>query len=497
MKGKCKTMKQYKFYFIVGSQYLYGDETLKQVNNDAELMAEGLNASPAIPCTVVYKPCVKTSEEIFSVINEANTNPDCAGVITWMHTFSPSKMWISGLSALQKPYLHVNTQFNRDIPWDKIDMDFMNLNQSAHGDREHGYIAARMRLPRKVIAGHWQDEAFIAETGAWMRSAVGAVESKRLRVLRISDNMRDVAVTEGDKIEAQLKLGWQVDHYGIGDIAEAVNAVTEEQIDVQMSAYRELYTIDTDDTAAVRYQAGIEIALKSFMEKGGFGAFHTNFQDLSGLKQLPGLAAQDLSRQGYGFAAEGDWKTAALARVMKLMAQGLTGGTAFMEDYTYHFEPGNEMILGAHMLEVCPSLAAEKPSIQVHPLGIGGKEPPARAVFKAKAGKAIVVSLVDMGNRLRMIVNDIECVKQPADMPKLPVAGILWKPAPSLKISAEAWILAGGAHHSVLSFDLTAQQMADFAEITGIEFIHIGKDTAIPDFRKELFYNDAAWRVNN
>jgi L-arabinose isomerase len=489
-------MKQYVFYFIVGSQYLYGEDTLNQVNKDAAVMVEGFNNNPFIPCAVVYKPCVKTSDEISAVIREANGDPSCAGVITWMHTFSPSKMWIAGLSSLQKPYLHVNTQFNRDIPWGEIDMDFMNLNQSAHGDREHGYIAARMRLPRKVIAGHWQNEEFAAEVGAWMRSAVGAVESKRLRVLRISDNMRDVAVTEGDKIEAQLKLGWQVDHYGVGDIADAAEQVTEEEIDAQMAEYEEFYKIDTDDIDSVRYQARLETALLKFMEKGCFGAFHTNFQDLHGLKQLPGLAAQDLSRKGYGFAAEGDWKTAGLARTMKLMAQGLSGGTAFMEDYTYHFEPGNEMILGAHMLEVCPSLAAEQPKIQVHPLGIGGKEPPARAVFKAKAGKAIVVSLVDMGNRLRMIVNDIECVEQPQEMPKLPVAGVLWKPAPSLKTSAEAWILAGGAHHSVLSFDLTAQQMADFAEITGIEFIYINKDTTIPDFHKELFYNDIAWRVN-
>ncbi len=488
-------MKKNLFYFIVGSQYLYGEETLRQVNENAKIIVDGLNSNPSIPCTIVYKPCVKTSAEISRVINDANNDETCAGIITWMHTFSPSKMWIAGLSALRKPYLHVNTQFNRDIPWGEIDMDFMNLNQSAHGDREHGYIAARMRLPRKVIAGHWQDEQFATEVGAWMRPAVGAVESKRLRVMRISDNMRDVAVTEGDKIEAQLKLGWQVDHYGIGDIVEAADKVTEAEIDVQMMEYQTYYQMDTENIEAVRYQARLETAIKSFLDTGGFGAFHTNFQDLHGLKQLPGLAVQDLSRQGFGFAAEGDWKTAALARTMKCMAQGLTGGTAFMEDYTYHFEPGNEMILGAHMLEVCPSLAADQPKIQVHPLGIGDKEPPARAVFKAKTGTAIVVSLVDMGNRLRMIVNDIECVSQPEDMPKLPVAAVLWKPQPSLKTSAEAWILAGGAHHSVLSFDLTAQQMADFSEITGLEFIYINKDTNIPDFRKELFTNDAVWRM--
>lgn len=488
-------MKQYVFYFIVGSQYLYGQETLDRVNEDAQIMVRGLNADPAIPCEVAFHPCVKTSAEIAAVINEANTDERCAGVITWMHTFSPSKMWIAGLSALQKPYLHVNTQFNRDIPWSTIDMDFMNLNQSAHGDREHGYIAARMRLPRKVIAGHWQDGVFTARVGSWMRAAVGATESRRLRVLRISDNMRDVAVTEGDKIEAQLTLGWQTDHYGIGDIVEQLDKVTDADVDRLMAEYESYYTVDTEDIEAVRYQARLETALKRFLEKGQFGAFHTNFQDLHGLKQLPGLAVQNLSREGYGFAAEGDWKTAALVRVMKLMAQDLNGGTAFMEDYTYHFEPGNEMILGAHMLEVCPSLAAEVPKIRVFPLGIGDREPPARAVFKAKSGPAIVVSLVDMGNRLRMIVNDIVCVEQPEEMPNLPVAGILWKPQPNLSTAAEAWILAGGAHHSVLSFDVTAAQMADFAEIAGVEFMHIGADTQIPAFRRELAMNDAIWRT--
>lgn len=488
-------MKQYVFYFIVGSQYLYGQETLDRVNEDAQTIVRGLNADTNIPCEIAYRPCVKTSDEILAVINEANTDELCAGIITWMHTFSPSKMWIAGLSALRKPYLHINTQFNRDIPWGDIDMDFMNLNQSAHGDREHGYIAARMRLPRKVIAGHWLDAAFTERVGAWMRAAVGATESRRLRVLRISDNMRDVAVTEGDKIEAQLTLGWQTDHYGIGDIADEVNAVTDKDTDVLMAEYENYYVLDTEDLEAVRYQARLETALKRFLERGRFGAFHTNFQDLHGLKQLPGLAVQNLSRKGYGFAAEGDWKTAALARTMKLMAQDLNGGTAFMEDYTYHFEPGNEMILGAHMLEVCPSLAAEVPKIRVFPLGIGDREPPARAVFKAKSGPAIVVSLVDMGNRLRMIVNDIVCVEQPEEMPNLPVAGILWKPQPNLSTAAEAWILAGGAHHSVLSFDVTAAQMADFAEIAGVEFMHIGADTQIPAFRRELAMNDAIWRT--
>ena len=399
------------------------------------------------------------------------------------------------MSILSKPYLHINTQFNRDIPWDSIDMDFMNLNQSAHGDREHGYIAARMRLPRKVVAGHWEDELFQQKVGRWMRSAVGAIESRKLRVLRISDNMRNVAVTDGDKIEAQIKLGWQVDHYGVGDIIRMTEAVTESEIDAQMAEYEKYYTMDTDNIDAVRYQAREEVAIQKFMEQEGFGAFQTNFEDLQGLRQLPGLAAQDLMRQGYGFGAEGDWKIAALTRVMKLMAEGLDGGTAFMEDYTYHFEPGNEMLLGAHMLEVCPTIAAERPKIQVHPLGIGDREDPARLVFKSQPGSAIVTTLVDMGDRLRMIVNDVECKEQLHDMPKLPVAGVLWAPKPCLQTSAEAWIYAGGAHHSVLSYALTPDIMRDFAEITGIEFLHIDQNTDIESFCKELFYNDVAYKV--
>lgn len=489
------SMQDYSFWLLVGTQYLYGEDTFVDINAHAHTIAEALSKSTYVPCKVIAKPCLKNAAEITDVITQANADPACAGVITWMHTFSPSKMWIRGLSILSKPYLHINTQFNRDIPWDSIDMDFMNLNQSAHGDREHGYIAARMRLPRKVVAGHWTDEVFQQKVGRWMRSAVGAIESRKLRVLRISDNMRNVAVTDGDKIEAQIKLGWQVDHYGVGDIIRMTEAVTEHEIDAQMAEYEKYYTMDTDNIDAVRYQAREEVAIQKFMEKEGFGAFQTNFEDLQGLRQLPGLAAQDLMRQGYGFGAEGDWKLAGLTRIMKLMAEGLPGGTAFMEDYTYHFEPGNEMLLGAHMLEVCPTIAAERPKIQVHPLGIGDREDPARLVFKAQPGPAIVTTLVDMGDRLRMIVNDVECKEQLHDMPKLPVAGVLWAPKPSLQTSAEAWIYAGGAHHSVLSYALTADMMRDFAEITGIEFLHIGQNTDIEAFRKELFYNDVAYKV--
>lgn len=486
-------IKDYEFWFVVGTQFLYGEDIFETVNSHAkEMCAEW---SEKLPCSVVFKPCVKTSAEILDIMQQANADDKCAGVITWMHTFSPSKAWIAGFNNLKKPYLHVNTQYNRDIPWNDIDMDFMNLNQSAHGDREHGYIAARMRLKRKVIAGYWKDEAFQKKMECWMRAAVGAMESRKLRVLRISDNMRNVAVTDGDKIEAQIKLGWQVDHYGVGDIIREVEAVTEEEIDAQIAEYEQLYEMDTDNIDAVRYQAREEAALKKFLERGNFGAFHTNFEDLQQLRQLPGLAAQDLMRQGYGFGAEGDWKVAAMLRVMKSMAEGLDGGTVFMEDYTYHFEPDNEMLLGSHMLEVCPTCAATKPKIQVHPLGIGDREDPARLVFKAQTGKGIVVTLVDMGDRLRMICNDVECKEQVNDMPKLPVAGVLWKPLPCLQTSAEAWIYAGGAHHSVLSYSLTADNMRDFAEIMGIEFVHINENTEINSFRKELFYNDVAYKL--
>ena len=489
------SLKKYKFYFLVGSQDLYGADVLRRVDEDARTMVDGFNADAAIPCTVVFHPVVRNSEEIYRAIMEANNDPACAGVITWMHTFSPSKMWIRGFQALQKPLLHVNTQFNRDIPWDSIDMDFMNLNQSAHGDREHGFIAARMRLRQKVISGWWKDGRFRRRMAGWMRAAVGAYESRRLRVLRIGDNMRDVAVTEGDKVEAQIKFGWQVDAYGVEDIIRLVDSVTDREIDAQMDEYRRLYTMDTENIESVRYQAREEVALKKFMEKKKFGAFHTNFEDLQQLRQLPGLAAQDLMRQGYGFGAEGDWKVAALCRIMKAMTADLDCGTAFMEDYTYNFDPACGMNMGSHMLEVCPSVACEKPKIQVHPLSIGNREDPARLVFKAKAGPAVLATVIDMGDRFRMIVNDVECQKQEHEMPKLPVAAVLWKPLPSLETSAEAWIYAGGAHHSVLSYGLTDEELRDFAEIMDIEYIHIGKEADIHQLRKELTWNDLVWKL--
>jgi len=489
------SLKQYRFYFIVGSQDLYGEEVLKTVNEHAKTMVDSFNNEATIPCTVVFHPVVRNSEEIFMAMTEANNDPQCAGVITWMHTFSPSKMWIHGFQALCKPLLHINTQFNRDIPWDSIDMNFMNLNQSAHGDREHGYIGARMRLQRKVISGWWNDEKFRTRMAGWMRAAVGAFESRRLRVLRISDNMRNVAVTDGDKVEAQIKFGWRVNHYGVGDIINLVDAVTEDEINEQISEYCQHYEFTTNNIDAVRYQAREEVALKKFMEEGNFGAFHTNFEDLQGLRQLPGLAAQDLMRQGYGFGAEGDWKVAALCRIMKAMTADLESGTSFIEDYTYNFDPGCGMNMGAHMLEVCPTIACEKPKIQVFPLGIGGREDPARLTFKAKAGPAVLVTIVDMGDRFRMIVNDVDCQVQEHDMPLLPVAAVLWKPLPDLETSAEAWIYSGGAHHSVISYGLTEQDMRDFAEIMDIEFIHIGNETKIPELCRELTVNDIVWKL--
>ncbi|HHW71276.1 MAG TPA: L-arabinose isomerase [Clostridiales bacterium] len=488
-------LKKYEFWFIPGSQDLYGPETLEKVGINAKKIADAFDNDPNIPGKVICKPVVRNSEEITKVIMDANNDPDCTGIITWMHTFSPSKMWIRGLSLLQKPYLHINTQYNKSIPWDKIDMDYMNLHQSAHGDREHGFIGTRMGIPRKVVVGHWSNKVVTHKIGSWMRSAIGVYESKKLKVLRLSDNMRNVAVTEGDKVEAEIKLGWSVNHWAIGDLVAKMDEVTDAQIDAQMDKYAEDYEIASDNIEAIRYQAKIEVALRNMLEEGNFGAFTTNFEDLYGMKQLPGLAAQDLMKNGYGFGAEGDWKTAAMTRIIKLMSQDRPEGTAFMEDYTYNFEPGNEMIMGAHMLEVCPSIAHEKPRIEVHPLSIGGKEDPARLVFNGTEGSAIVVTLIDLGGRFRMIVNDIECITPEHDMPNLPVARVLWKPLPDLTTSAEAWILAGGAHHSVLTYAITAEEMKDFAEMLGIECIHINADTNIDELKKELRWNDIAWRL--
>lgn len=487
-------MKNTKFLFITGSQNLYGDDVLRRVDSDSAEICAFLNTSDKIPCTVEHHPVVTTPESISAAIAKAEADPDCAGIITWMHTFSPSKMWIMGLSALKKPYLHFHTQFNRDIPWDTIDMDFMNLNQSAHGDREHGYIGARMRIARKVISGYWRDERTLERIGIWMRAAVGAFAGKRVKVARFGDNMRQVAVTEGDKVEAQIKFGWSVDAFAMFDWIGEFERITKSEADAVMARYENKYRLETGDIKSVYYQARQQAALEKILSRGGYGAFHTCFEDLAQFEQLPGLAVQDMMSAGVGFAAEGDWKTAALTRVMKLMAEGLSGGTSFMEDYTYHLEQDNQLVLGAHMLEICPSVASEKPQIRVHPLGIGGRSAPARLVFKASPGPAILVSLVDMGDRFRMIVNDVECVAQEREMPELPVAGVLWKPLPDLSTASEAWIRAGGAHHFTLSYALTAAHMRDYAELLGIEFIHIGTKTDIEIFTRDLAYSDVIYK---
>ena len=489
------SMKQYEFWFVVGSQFLYGPEVLETVDKRAAEMTETLIASGRLPCKLVYKVTAKTNKEITDVVREANYDPACAGIVTWCHTFSPSKMWINGLAALQKPWCHLATQYNRTIPNEEIDMDFMNLNQAAHGDREHGFIGARLRAARKVIAGYWQDEAVQDRLGDWMRAAVGVAVSKELKVMRFGDNMREVAVTEGDKVEVQAKLGWQVNTWPVGQLVETMDAVTEEEIDALMAVYKESYDFATDDLETVRYQAREEIAMKKMMDAEGCKAFSNTFQDLYGMKQLPGLASQHLMAQGYGYGGEGDWKVAAMTAILKAMSEGQSGGTAFMEDYTYHLEPGNEYSLGAHMLEVCPSVAAARPRIEVHPLGIGDRQPPARLVFEGREGPAIVVSLIDMGGRLRLICQDIHCVKPILPMPNLPVARVMWQALPDLATGIECWITAGGAHHTVLSYDVTADEMADWARMMDIEFVHIGKDTTVESLEHDLFLSDLAWKL--
>ncbi len=485
-----------RFWLLVGSQTLYGDDVLRTVDERAREMVQHLNESGRLPYDIVYKGTAKSNSEITTVIREANYDAECTGIITWCHTFSPSKMWINGLASLQKPYCHLATQYNQLIPNEEIDMDFMNLNQAAHGDREHGFIAARLGIPRKVIAGYWKDEIVIERLGSWMRSAVGVAVSKELKVMRFGDNMREVAVTEGDKVEVQAKLGWQVNTWAVGDLVKEMDAVTESEIDTLMGIYEENYDFATDNIEAVRYQAREEIAIEKMMKREGCLAFSNTFQDLYGMEQLPGLASQHLMSKGYGYGGEGDWKVAAMTAIMKAMGKDGNGASAFMEDYTYHLEKDNEYSLGAHMLEVCPSLSATRPRIETHHLGIGMNEKdPARLVFEGKAGDAIVVSLVDMGGRLRLICQDIECVKPIMDMPNLPVARVMWRPMPSLTEGIECWITAGGAHHTVLSYDVTAEQMKDFANMLGIEFVHINKDTTLSALENQLLLADLIWKL--
>jgi len=488
-------LKDYEFWFIVGSQELYGPEVLETVAKRGAEMADVMNASGLLPCKLIYKLTAKSPEEISSIVKEANYDDRCAGTIMWMHTFSPSKMWINGLKELQKPYCHLATQYNRQIPNEEIDMDFMNLNQAAHGDREHGFIGARLRMKRKIIAGYWKDEDVQKRLGDWMRAAAGAAFSKNLKVMRFGDNMRNVAVTEGDKVETQTQLGWQVNTWPVGLLVDAIHEVTEEETDALMKELEALYDIRTEQLDQIRYQAKAELAMKRLLEQEGCNAFSNTFEDLYGMEQLPGLATQRLMSQGYGYGGEGDWKVSAMTAVMKAMGEGLSGGTTFMEDYTYDLTKGAECSLGAHMLEVCPSIAAGKPRIEVHPLGIGGKSDPARLVFEGREGNAIVVSLINMGGRLRLICHDIECIKPIYAVHNLPVARTMWKAMPDLLTGLEAWILAGGAHHTTLSYDVTAEQMQDWARIMDIEFVHITKDTTLESMEQSLFLSDLAWKL--
>ncbi len=491
-------LKQFEVWFVTGSQHLYGEETLKQVDQDASRIAEALDESANIAVSVVFKPAVKTPEEIYTLCMEANSSANCVGLITWMHTFSPAKMWIAGLKALQKPWLHFHTQFNRDIPWDKIDMDFMNLNQSAHGGREFGFIGTRMHLNRKVVVGHWPEEDVQKRIGVWTRAACAWHDSKHAKFARFGDNMREVAVTEGNKVSAQITFGYSVNGYGVGELVGFVDQVGDTEIDQLVNIYEVTYRPAMEDNAvrqSLRDAAKIELGMRAFLEEGGFQGFTTTFEDLYGLTQLPGLAVQRLMQDGYGFGAEGDWKTAALVRAMKVMASDLSGGTSFMEDYTYHLDPAGSKVLGAHMLEVCPSIAEGQPSLEVHPLGIGGKADPARLVFNVPSGPGLNATLIDLGNRFRMIVNTVEVVPPDADLPHLPVARVVWRPRPSLQVGAAAWILAGGAHHTGFSMALTPEYLEDFAEMAGVEFVLIDEETKLSRFKQELRWNELYYHL--
>jgi L-arabinose isomerase len=493
-------LRSLEVWFITGSQFLYGEETLNAVSMHSQQIARELDASRDVPVRVVYKPVLKTPEEIYGICQQANSEEKCIGLIAWMHTFSPAKIWIGGLKILQKPLLHLHTQFNRDIPWGDIDMDFMNLNQSAHGDREFGFIMSRMRLNRKVVVGHWQDEAVHERLNVWMRAAAGWHDWQGARFCRFGDNMRQVAVTEGDKVEAEIKLGYSVNTHGVGDLVNVIREISDADVAVLTAAYEEEYNVvaplrkDGKKYASLAEAARIELGLRAFLKDGGFKGFTNTFEDLHGMVQLPGIAVQRLMADGHGFGAEGDWKTAALVRAMKVMGSGLSGGNSFMEDYTYHFHPKNPMVLGAHMLEICQSIAAGKPSCEIHPLGIGGKADPVRLVFNVASGRALNASVVDMGNRFRLLVNTVEAVEGEADLPKLPVARVLWKPHPDMHTGCAAWILAGGAHHTCYSQSLTPEYMEDLAEMAGIEFVLIDKETKIYSFKHMLRMNECIYR---
>lgn len=483
-------------WFITGSQHLYGPEALEQVASNAQQIAGSLDAAEQLPVKVVFKPIVTRPAEITQVMQQANTAENCIGLICWMHTFSPAKMWISGLQTLQKPFVQFHTQFNAEIPWGSIDMDFMNLNQTAHGGREFGFIGARMRLARKVVVGHWQDPEALERINVWMRAAAAWHDSQGAKFVRFGDNMREVAVTEGNKVSAQMRFGYSVNTHGIGDLVEQVNAVSEAAVSDLISIYEDSYTLmeslqaNGERRQSLRDAARIELGIRSFLEEGGFKGYTDTFEDLHGLKQLPGIPSQRLMADGYGFGGEGDWKTSALVRAMKVMAAGMEKGTSFMEDYTYHFSPNGDKVLGAHMLEICPTIADAKPKVEIHPLGIGGKEDPVRLVFDSQTGPAINASIIDLGHRFRLLVNTVDVVPTEEALPKLPVARALWTPLPDLKTAAAAWILGGGAHHTGFSLSVTAEYMEDFADMAGIEFVLIDEATTVHEFKKELRWND-------
>jgi L-arabinose isomerase len=495
-------LKPLEVWFITGSQHLYGPATLKQVARHSQEMARALGAVPAIPVKVVFKPVLTTPDAVSELCQEANNAPKCIGLITWCHTFSPSKMWINGLKTLRKPVAHFHTQYNQDIPWSSIDMDFMNLNQAAHGDREHGFIMSRMRMNRKVVVGFWQEPSVQEKLGAWTRAAAAWHDWQGARFARFGDNMREVAVTEGDKVAAQIKLGYSVNGYGVGDLVQSVKAVTNAALNKLLQDYEDTYAMAADlrkggaRHESVREAARIELGLRAFLKAGNFKGFTTTFEDLHGLVQLPGLSVQRLMADGYGFGAEGDWKTAALLRAMKVMATGLPGGTSFMEDYTYHLHPSGQKVLGAHMLEICPSIADGKPALQVHPLGIGGKADPARLVFNTPPGPGLNASMIDLGNRFRLLVNEVDVVAPEQPMPKLPVAQALWVPKPNFEEACACWIHAGGAHHTGFSQAVTPEMLEDFAEMAGLELVVIGADTKVRDLKQQLRWNEVYYGLN-
>ena len=503
MSGRVQAAKplgELEIWFVTGSQHLYGEDVLAEVEAHARRVVASLDDAAPIPVRVVGTPVVTTPDAIRRLCLEATASDRCVGAIAWMHTFSPAKMWIGGLAGLGKPLLHLHTQFNRELPWAEIDMDFMNLNQSAHGDREFGFALTRLRLPRKTVVGHWSDPAVVERIAAWARAACGLHEARRLRIVRFGDNMRHVAVTEGDKVEAELRLGISVDGYGVGDLVETMRGVGDARIEELTQDYAERYELapelrpDGDRHESLRQAARVEAGLEAFLDEHDAKAFTDTFEDLSGLPQLPGLAVQRLQADGYGFGAEGDWKAAALVRVAKVMATGLEGGTSFMEDYTYHFGPGEPRVLGAHMLEICPSITLEKPACEIHPLSIGGKPDPVRLVFTAAPGPAVVVSLVDLGHRFRLVANEVDIVRPDEELPRLPVARAVWSPRPDFATAAEGWLLAGGSHHTVLTQALALEPFEDLAEMTQLELIAIDADTSARAVRNELRWNEAWYR---